>query len=200
MNTEAEKLKGLVEIASQATASLKGTELRQVAFGRVLEYLLSNGAGEAPAAKRGGKALSADDSQTDSLSADGAFADEQQRIDEIARYFQVAPEDVLDLFDLTEDAPALSLSTTRLSNQKTEATREITLLVTGARTALGQTTSTSHIRSVVDDYGRLDSSNFMSTLQGMTEINLLGKRRSRNRVIRMKVLGALKNHVDWHSG
>ena len=125
-------------------------------------------------------------------SADGAFAEEQQRIDAIASYFRIMPEQVLDIFDPTDDEPVLNMPTTYLSDAKTSATREITLLVAGARTALGKETNTSHIRPEVDKYGKLDSSNFMAALRDMKEIHVLGKRGSSNRVIRMKVPGAEK--------
>lgn len=191
MATGVQELKGLVDTAKQATAGLESSELRRVAFERVLEYLLTNGTEDTPVRERGDTPKPAS-SQTDFQSADGAFAEEQQRIDAIASYFRITPEEVLDIFDPTADEPALNLPTAYLSDTKTAATREISLLIAGARTALGQETSTSHIRSEADNYGKLDSKHFMGVLRDMPEIHLLGKRGSRNRVIRMKVPGAEK--------
>jgi len=77
-----------------------------------------------------------------------------------------------------------------LSSSRAVAVREIALLIGGARTSLGLDTSTSHIRSAVDEYGKLDSENFTATLGAMPEISVLGRRGSSNRLVRMKVHGA----------
>ena len=112
--------------------------------------------------------------------ADGVLADTQQRIDAIARYFKISPEVVYHIFDTSEEDPKLVLSTKQLAEAKAQATREITLLVGGALTALGLQTTTSQIREVADDYGKLDSPNFMTTLTNLEEISVLGKPRSPN--------------------
>lgn len=122
--------------------------------------------------------------------ADGVLAGEQQRIDALARYFKVSSDEVELLFDVSEEEPGLVLESKHLANPKAHATQEITLLVTGARTALGQQTTTSEIRSVADDYDRLDGPNFMAALGKMPGISVLGRPGSPNRTVRMKVTGA----------
>lgn len=191
MPTDVRELKNLVEAAEQATAGLESTDLRRVAFERVLDHLLRNGSEDAHAVHRHDTIRSAAP-ETGSPDADGAFADEQQRIDAIATYFMIGPDDVLHVFDVSGDTPALALHTSSLDSRKAVATREIALLVVGVRTALGLKITTADIRKVADDYGRLDSRNFMTTLATMTEISVLGKTRSPNRVVRMKVPGAEK--------
>ena len=191
MPTDVKELQSLVDAAQQATAGLEDTDLRQAAFERVLDHLLRNGAEEVPTANRS-DTIPVRSTDSSSRTADGAFADEQQRVDAIATYFKIAPEDVLHVFDASQETPALALHTSSLDNRKAVATREIALLVAGVRTALGQKTTTADIREVVDDFGRLDSPNFMSTLANMTDISVLGKVGSPNRVVRMKVPGAEK--------
>lgn len=122
--------------------------------------------------------------------ADGVLADEQQRIDALARYFKISPEEVRYIFDTSEEQPKLMLATKYLAKAKAHATQEITLLIAGALTALGQQTTTSHIRNVADDYDRLDGPNFMAALGKMPGISVLGRPGSQNRIVRMKVTGA----------
>lgn len=191
MPTDVDELAKLVATAKQATDSLDGTDLRRVAFERVLEHLLQNGT-DGGSTHTGREQLAEASAERTSHSADGAFAEEQQRIDAIASYFKITPDEVPLLFDASQEDPTLALGTTRLSRPKAIATRQIALLVAGARTALGQETHTAHIRTEADNYGKLDSRNFMSVLRSMPEIYLLGKRGSSNRVIRMKVPGAEK--------
>lgn len=189
MPIDVKELTDLVDAADKATSGLENAELRRVAFERVLEHLLRNGAAGTPVTSRpdgaSGKAPKANAEK-----ADGVFAEEQQRIDAIATYFRITPDEVLHLFDTSEETPSLVLHSSSLDNTNTVATRQIALIVTGGRTALGQKTTTADIRSVVDNYGRLDSSNFMGTLANMPELAVLGKPRSPNRVVRMKATGA----------
>lgn len=186
MPTSTKELESLVIKAQQATKTLND-ELRKAAFERVLDHLLAISTGPD---------FAADIAQEDSGNpgetaeeADGVLAGEQQRIDAIARYFKISPEDVQHIFDASEEEPQLALSIRHLADAKSHATREIALLVAGALTALGLQTTTTHIRTVTDDYGKLDGPNFMTTLTSLEELSVLGKPRSTNRVIRMKVAG-----------
>ncbi len=191
MPTDVKELTDLVKAADKATSGLENAELRRVAFERVLDHLLRNGVGESPAASRG-KITSAEATEATDQKADSVFGSEQQRTDAIAGYFDITPDEVRDLFDASGETPSLVLHSSSLDNANAVATREIALLVTGGRTALGQKTTTNDIREVVGSYGRLDSSNFMSTLAKTTDLAVLGKPKSPNRVVRMKVTGAEK--------
>lgn len=189
MPTDVAALTELVKTAKQATEGLDNKDLQRVAFERVLDHLLKNGAADDLTSNAGGPASVAAAGALVEDRADGVFADEQQRIDAVATYFKIDPEDVPHLFDVSGEVPALILHTSSFSTEKAVATREITLLVTGVRTAIGQKTATNDIRKIVDDFGRLDSSDFMTTLANMKEISILGKACSPNRVVRMKVPG-----------
>ena len=136
MPTDVDELAKLVATAKQATDSLDGTDLRRVAFERVLEHLLQNGT-DGTSTHTGRERLAEASAERTSHSADGAFAEEQQRVDAISNYFKIAPENVLHVFDASEEEPALVVHTKQLPDSKAIATREITLLVAGARTALG---------------------------------------------------------------
>ena len=193
MPTDVDELAGIVAAAEKATEELGNADLRKVAFERVLDHLLKNG-DSSPA----GEPATATPVQaptpvpTTTSSADGVFAEEQQRVDAIARYFQIEPEEVGHIFDTSAEEPVLQVHSGGLADSRAEAAREIALLVGGARTALGQETSTSDIRSAADGYGKLDTGNFMKTLGAMSEISVLGRHGSPNRVVRMKVHGAEK--------
>ena len=193
MPTDADELAGIVATAEKATEELGDADLRRAAFERVLDHLLKNGD-----SSHMGKPATATSIQpptpvpTTTPTADGVFADEQQRVDAIARYFKIEPEEVGHIFETSGEEPVLQVHSGGLADSRADAAREIALLVGGARTALGQETSTSDIRSAADGYGKLDAGNFMKTLGAMSEISVLGRHESPNRVVRMKVHGAEK--------
>lgn len=184
MTTDAGSRLGELVAQARDAASVLGEEdreLRSIAFERVLDHLLGNGgngsAPQAPAQKL------VDDP------IDGVLATEQQRVDAAARYFDIDPEGVRQLFDLSGDEPQLVLPSGKLPGGKAEAVREIALLIGGVRTAVGLATGTSHIRQAASDYKKLDD-NFMTTLGELNKIAVLGKPGSRNRLVRMRVIGA----------
>lgn len=190
MATNTKDLESLVAKAQEATKNLDD-ELRRVAFERVLDHLLvTSGHVISPAPNQWTSAQEETGISPADLEADGVLADEQQRTDELARYFKINPEEVEHIFDASEGEPKLAIASKHLPGPKAQATREITLLVAGALTALGLETTTSHIRDVADDYGKLNSNHFMATLTSLDEISVLGRSGSRNRVVRMKVAGA----------
>lgn len=184
--TTGANLQELLKSAEEAAEVIEDDELKRIAFERVLDHLLKAADGDQAAETR----PLAPPVNDPSPPVDGAFASEQQRIDAVAEYFGVDPEQVPDIFDLSDEDPGLRLGSNKLSKSKVNSTREIALLTTGVRTALGRDTNTEIIRKFTDDYGKLDSSHFMETLNEMPQLSLLGKRRSSNRVVRMKFLGA----------
>lgn len=188
MATSTDHLARLVERADEAVRGIEDADRQRIAFDRVLVHLLNQDRGGSAAS---GPVAAAGD-PAESFGADAALADPQQRIDALAEYFKIDPEQVPDVFDVLDEEPSLKVRTGQLHESKANATREIALLVTGARTALGRDTETTHIRECVDNYGRLDSSNFMAMLTAMPELSVLGKRGSSNRLVRMKVRGAEK--------
>ncbi len=191
MRTGAKELAELVATAREATAELDDADLRRTAFERVLDHLLRNGDNkESQGASVGSAPRPAVPDVAAADHADQVFADEQQRVDVVARYFKIEPDDVGHIFDLSSEEPELAIHSSKLDAQKSPAVREIGLLIAGARTALGRDTATSHIKSAADHYGRLDTGNFMKTLGAMPEISVLGRPGSPNRVVRMKALGA----------
>lgn len=190
MTTDAGSRLGELVAQARDAASVLGEEdkeLRRIAFERVLDHLLGNGAGngstpQAPAVEATPKPAREP--------IDGALATEQQRIDAVARYFDIDPEQVRELFNLRGEEPELVMNSAKLPKGKSEAVREIALLVGGVRTAVGLETGSQAIREVVENYGKLNSHHFMETLSGMEEIAVLGKPGSKNRLVRMRVIGA----------
>ena len=187
MTTDAgSRLGELVAQARDAVSVLgdEDTELRRIAFERVLDHLLGNGNGVVPQTPATETATEPDDEPID-----GALATEQQRVDAAARYFDIAPAEVRELFDLSNGEPRLVLHSNKLPRGKAEAVREIALLVCGVRTAVGLDTGSQHIRRASDDFNKLDR-NFMTVLGEMDMIAVLGKPGSKNRLVRMRVIGA----------
>ena len=190
MTTDAGRRLGELVAQARDAASVLGAEedkeLRRIAFERVLDHLLGNGGnGSAPRAP----AVEATPKPAREP-IDGALATEQQRIDAVARYFDIDPEQVRELFNLRGDEPALVMSSMSLPKEKAEAVRAIALLVCGVHTAVGLDTSSQTIREAVENYGKLNSRHFMETLSRMKEIAVLGKPGSKNRLVRMRVIGA----------
>lgn len=191
MTTDAGSRLGELVAQAREAASVLGDgeedrELRRIAFERVLDHLLGNGNGngvapQTPAAEAA--------SEPDDDPIDGVLATEQQRVDAAARYFDIAPAEVRELFDLSNGEPRLVLHSNKLPRGKAEAVREIALLVCGVRTAVGLDTGSQHIRRASDDFNKLDR-NFMTVLGEMDMIAVLGKPGSKNRLVRMRVIGA----------
>ena len=121
--------------------------------------------------------------------ADGSYADAGQRADSISRFLNIDPAKALDLFDLEESDPQLQVHSKSIPAGKADGTRAIALLICSARTALALETTTRHVREAVDRYNRHDAPNFMKTLTAMSELAVRGKPQSRNRVIRLRVIG-----------
>ena len=188
MTTEVgNKLGELVTQAREAASVLseEDSDLRPLAFARVLDHLLGNGNGQANLATAAPEKPSPAPEPIDS-----SLATEQQRVAATARYFDIDPDGVRELFDLNGDEPELVLAPGKLPKGKADAVREIALLIGGVRTALGLETSTLHLREAAEAYKKFAPNHFMETVTGMNTLAVLGKPNSRNRMVRMRVIGA----------
>lgn len=191
MSRNTQELANIIKAAQDATKDVEEAHLRDIAFDKVLSHLLEVELPRPSLEKQGSADVStAGLGEHSSTPADATLADVQQRADAVAHYFKISPDQVDEIFDLTDSEPSLAIRSTQLAQQKSKATKEIVLLLTGVRTALGEDTTTEHIRQMAEDYSKLDGPNFMKALTGMPGIAVLGKRNSTNRVVRMKVRGA----------
>ena len=189
MTTEAgSRLGKLVAQAREAASVLTDDDkdLRPIAFERVLNHLLGDGSTQ----PQGVTTATAQKVAPASELIDTSLATEQQRVDAAARYFDIDPEQVHELFNLKGEEPQLVLHSNKLAKGYAAAVREIAFLVCGIRTATGLDTGSQHIKQAAADLGKLDAPNFMTTLGNMKEIAVLGKQGSPNRAIRMRVTGA----------
>lgn len=193
MSVRSDDLKAMVDDAWAATETLRGCEpdVRQVAFERLLTHLLSthlsDPGGDASFAVDSAESNGQQENSTKPL--DGSYATEEQRAWAVAQFFKVGVDEARDLFDVSDVEPVLQVGSKRLNKRKSSATREVVLLVCGARTALGLDTGTDHIREAAEQHGRLDPSNFMATLGAMEQIALRGSPGSHNRLVRLKAIG-----------
>ncbi len=188
MTTDAaNRYRDLVAQALEAAGAVDDQELKRIAFEHVLDHLLGNGEGHPPAEAPRAPSVS----QTPAPEPiDSALATEQQRIDAVARYFQIEPSQVGELFDLSGEEPLVTVHSRKLPKSKAEAVRSLALLVGGVRTAVQLETRALHIRQVADSYGKYDANNFMKTLADMDTVAVVGRTGSPNRQVRMKVTGA----------
>ena len=181
-----EQLTEIVERVRVATESLSGDELRlrEIAFEKLLEHELSvQPNGHEPQAPQPGSRPKTE------APPDSSYATIDMRAEAVARYFKINPEEALDIFNLSEEAPSLDLPSPKLPSSKAQAVRQIALLIGGARTALGLQTGSADIRTEAELFDKVDG-NFMAHLTSFDKIAVRGKRSSPNRLIRMRVIGA----------
>ena len=179
----------VVREAWLATAQLSEDvtpETRESAFQLVLEAMLRD-----PSALGNGANVSdsQDSTEDEPVSRQEDFySTPELRGDAISYYLDLDRDLVEQLYSL-EVEPTFHYNGHELSQQKQPATKEITLLVLAGRTAVGLDTTTDQIRFVAKEYRKLDSPNFMSTLQQGPEFVVLGKPRKGKRVVRLRAAG-----------
>lgn len=178
MPASAQQMKELVQVAREAVADFEedDADLRRIAFERILDHMLA-GAPDGTSASNGAP------------EDDWPPRTKSRRAGLVGLYFGIDPERAVELFDLSGRDPLLRLQSAQVPDAKTAATRLITLLVAGARAALGLDTTTAHIRDALEGHDAPDPGNFASTLSAMEEIVLLGEPGQHNRVIRLKATG-----------
>ena len=180
MPATVQQMKELVQVAREAVADFEegDAELRKIAFERILDHMLAGAPGDASASN----GASEDDWPPRTKS---------RRAGLVGLYFGIDPERAAEMFDLSGREPLLRLQPAQVPDAKTAATRLATLLVAGARAALGLDTTTAHIRDALEDHEALDPANFANTLSAMEEIVLLGEPGQHNRVVRLKASGVV---------
>lgn len=102
-------------------------------------------------------------------------AKEADLFDKISSALKVE-RDILELiYDVRDGEPHLVISAKKLAENKASATRQVGQLVAAARQAAGleDWTSAGVIRAVVQDYGRLDPSNFATNVQQMDGVGVV---------------------------
>jgi len=88
----------------------------------------------------------------------------------LASRLGVSVEDIGEVFDFDGSDPDLIVGTGKLSSGAAAATKEIAVLIAAARQATGEEwTPFAEIRAVADQYGKLDSANFASTMKELED-------------------------------
>ena len=184
------KMAGLVREAWLATSQLGdevAPETRETAFKLVLEALLRNGDSQPTSPETG--QIASSNGRSEQAVGDDLYSTPELRMDAISSYLEITGEQVEILFNVSESTPQIQIGPGRLSNAKGTATREIALLLLGARTAMGLDTEMDDIRRVVEQYKRYDQGNFAKTLQSSPDLVVLGKPRSSQRTVRLRGVG-----------
>ena len=191
MSSSSVALKDLLAEAQEIVSTIEDAEMRRIAFGPVLDRLLSENGADRERHADGANGASGSTARTtlSEAPADDSYVDASQRADSIARFLAIEPAKALNLFNLDETEPDLQARSANIPAGKADGMRAIALLICSARTALGIETTTRHVKEAADSYGRYDAANFMKTLTAMDEIAVRGKPRSSNRVIRLRVTG-----------
>lgn len=106
----------------------------------------------------------------------------------LATRFEVPEEALADIFAIEDDAVTVHVATGKLSTMKSRATREVALLIAGARQGVGideAWTDVAHVRETLDQYNRYDRGNFAKYLRETQDIfNFKGKPVSQIRLTR----------------
>ena len=175
--------------ATELLGTLTEQPTRESAFMLVLEAMLRGGSdegGSVGASANGSQIAPAESQPPGVAEEDDLYSTPDLRIDGISNYLEIERESVDVLFDVGAREPSLQLQRHQLSNRAKTATREIALLILGARTALGLDTSLNDIREVVKRYRKYDGSNFAAALKSGSEFAVLGQPRSSHRTVRLR--------------
>lgn len=186
MNDRSETITDILRTASQAVRDAGVPEtLQATAFERVVDALLNDaGLTSAPS--------------TDPSSAEVPAGGDAQRQappppppdDPLALVAERAGrtlEEIRDVFHLEGDRLDVVVGHRRIASGNAAGSRELTLLVAGARQAAGleEHTSLSVPRELCRDFGRLDVDNYASTIKKMDDVfTFYG--RGANREVRLK--------------
>lgn len=192
MPATAQQMKQLVQVAREAVSDFKeaDADLRRIAFERILDHMLT---GDGPDAFEQNGAVIIDEPEED-----WPPKTKVRRTDLVSLYFEIEPEHVAALFDLSDDEPILHLSPEQVPQSAESATRLIALLVLAARAALGLDTTIQEISEAIRDHrARVPASSELFAafrgleyeLQQMREIILLGQCGRPDLVVRLNSAG-----------
>lgn len=111
-----------------------------------------------------------------------APAAEGDTLGKLAVALQISKDTLELVYDFEDGVPSLVVSAKKIAPNKATAVRQLGQLIAAARQIVGveEWTSANIIRKVVQDYGRLDGSNFAASLQQMESVGVLrGKGQAR---------------------
>lgn len=180
----AEVLRQAVADAKRALADLPaelGEASREAAFLRLLDARLGRETG------RGMET----DHRLAALGAGAVAGDEASerawRVCSIARYLEIEESQVHRLFKVEGPIPIFSAPAANLAQSAADAIRQVTLVVTAARTAIDMATGTLDVRDAAEPYGKVDD-DFRQAIEAVQGIALRGREDARDR--RVQLLGS----------
>lgn len=189
MTASGEEMREIVESATAAVrglSSAEDAELRRIAFERVLDHLLDG----SPVSFAESNGSTPADRHADE--GERLPSTEQQRVELLSEYLGVDAALVRDAIDLTDGEPVLHLPMHLVPKNKAPATKMIAVVLTAVRGKVGLETTTQDIRDAVEAHGRLDKTNFASTLTGMPELIVLGEPGRADRLVRLRTAGSVR--------
>ena len=171
---DTESAKEILERAMAAVDSAKiEGDLREIAFSKAVDLIA--GAESHPIVPQAQVSEAVDDGSKSSVKL-------------IADRLKLNVDVVEEVFAVSENGLDIVVGFGALAQDKSNAAREIALLVTAGRQALKleEWTSVKHVRKMADHYGKNDPSNFGSTIKGMEKhLKMRGSSQSRELQLRM---------------
>ena len=188
--------------ATDVVADKVGPSTREAAFRLVLEAMLRDGGlqpsiGEIVVAgvdEPEPEPIEVDDvdvqeREPEPDSIDVSLATPEQRAWAIADYLRIGVEQTLCLYDVESSAPVVRAPAGRLSADRNEAARDLTLLVLAGRSAIGVATGTEDLRCAAAAYEALDGGELVPLLDRIDEVVVRGDPNSVNRLVRLRGIG-----------
>jgi hypothetical protein len=139
-------------------------ELRVIAFSKVFDLRAGNAVPGASAAREQAGRIRANAAENGGGNGDVLAS--------IADRLGLDRSTVAEVYDVEDDKPTLIVQAGKLPGNVSGATKEIALLIAGARQAAGieDWTSVDIVRDVCSDYKRYDQGNFAKTMRQMESV------------------------------
>lgn len=175
----------LVNVLKDLSAAEVPDDLREIAFTKGLEFHLGYPYPAAPEPAVPAS-ISARRGMIGELPRGDVSTDDDQ-LAAIAHRLSLPIEDVRDVYNISGDGEIeIIVASGKLPPGDAPATKELALLVAAGRQSVGEEwTPFGEIRVVCDIYGRLDSSNFATTIREMEDVFNMRSPTPRKREVRI---------------
>ena len=182
MPVAAAGLKAIVAVASEAVADVDDAALREIAYRVVLERLLDR----SPTIAHACSELAAQDEGEWGV---WPLRTEQARADEVAAYFNITPEQAVDIFDLSSVEPAVRLPWSQIPADHDAAARKLALLAVGIRASLGLDATTAQVACSLRAHRIPHASTARDVVREMAEFKIISRPGRSGPIVRLNKFG-----------
>lgn len=173
MATVADHIKDAETIVNEA--GLKDDALRPIAFREVLRRKLADSAAD------GGR-VPFQRSLVPVESNSASDKDDSTSI--VAKALDVSPDTINAVLTISDDSVCIEVPTSCLSAAKSDAAKQVAIVVTAVNKALGRETQSPEVHSILKDYGKLDN-HFMEHIRTIPKDILSTKGRPRSKHVEL---------------